>query len=945
MVIEFQVDATRFLQAFRNTLMRHAPCSPQAFALNLGPCGNQPVFLDRISVSGSSTLVRTEVNAIHVVQPVSLFLTPVAALEASDAQPGAPCWNPTLELEFALAIQIEGGTPNLCVSFLRVRSSPAVSSSQALIISGFVAQWFPELCTPFDLSPLAGALGALPTAAAADVSADAALTRLTIRLELGPVASNSASQWAAFLAGSIKPNPNAGAWSIFIDGGLLVQSAVARITAGLAGPIDDDTFDLESGPSGIFLNHIPTINALFSGPGVSLAFSGEAVDACVCLWDEIDLDVDITALIAFSVPAPNSLTMSLSIDWDLSDFELVCCAFTAGIFWGFIGTNLLQEEKINWGEFLGGLVGLPVVFSAAITQSHDQVGKFIDLGDDWEQIGKSKKHYRRTTHVNFPNAGLGTMTLTHVVGIEGGLALSGALGPIDVLENAELSAMTDEWSWKVDDPCASNPILQAGFNINFNPVGGFTSTKAPLVVCRAEILPASDPLGQFQPHLEVSNFSLRLSIPLAQLLTEYIAAPYPVQLILVTNGGVRIFTIPPIPILTQAQIQTTMQQVELMAPAICKDWTLVEAFWKGMHFHPAWMIDPPPDREITGLWQIVVSGLNAGQRVQLLSPAGTVLATAGPGPMGEGGARLSALVSPAAGAIGIQTEGPEGQSLPLARRQPLRLHAEGDGEVPDRHQLVRRANRQIIIRQTQLFAAARIRVEKHFGTAAVGTLGGRAMLAIVSATRLLVWDIGHCDAPRIVRIEHVGGLRGVLFDRHGLVAWGRSGLLRLAQIHARLEPFGDQAPVEGLAHAGGRLVAVAEDALSLRSGGKAILESLQPIQALAADRAEIATIELDTLVLRRSDRLIEPASVTLPEPVSVTAAFGRSGAFAVTTQRAGTYVIQRGKDGTATISEHYPLRPPWFAASLRSGRTLVRFDRSAGEITLYRKGASVTIVR
>ena len=80
-------------------------------------------------------------------------------------------------------------------------------------------------------------------------------------------------------------------------------------------------------------------------------------------------------------------------------------------------------------------------------------------------------------------------------------------------------------------------------------------------------------------------------------------------------------------------------------------------------------------------------------------------------------------------------------------RQPLRLHAEGDGEVPDRHQLVRRANRQIIIRQTQLFAAARIRVEKHFGTAAVGTLGGRAMLAIVSATRLLVWDIGHCDAP------------------------------------------------------------------------------------------------------------------------------------------------------------------------------------------------------
>ncbi|MFU2486753.1 hypothetical protein [Thauera sp. WH-1] len=476
-------------------------------------------------------------------------------------------------------------------------------------------------------------------------------------------------------------------------------------------------------------------------------------------------------------------------------------------------------------------------------------------------------------------------------------------------------------------------------------MGGFTSTKAPLVVCRAEILPASDPLGQFQPHLEVSNFSLRLSIPLAQLLTEYIAAPHPAQLILVTNGGVRIFTIPPIPIPTQAQIQTTMQQVELMAPAICKDWTLVEAFWKGAHFHPAWMIDPPPDREITGLWQIAVSGLNAGQRVQLLSPAGTVLATAGPGPMGEGGARLSALVSPAAGAIGIQIEGLEGQSPPLARRLPLRQHTGVDGEGADRHQRVRRANRQIIIRQSQLFAVARIRVEKHFGTAAVGTLGGRAMLAIVSGARLLVWDIGHCDAPRIVRIAHVAGLRGVLFDHHGLVAWGRSGLLRLAQIHARLEPFGDQAPVEGLAHAGGRLVAVAEDGLALRSGGRTILESPRPIRGLAADRAEIATIELDTLALRRADSLIDPVSVTLPEPLSVTAAFGRSGAFAVTTQRAGTYVVERGNDGSATVSAHYPLQAPWFAESQRSGRTLLRFDRAAGAITLYRKDASVTLMR
>lgn len=204
MIIEFQIDAERFLQGFRNTLMKHAPCSPQPFALNLGSCASQQTYLDRISVGSTSTLIRTDVNAIHVIQPVSAFFTPISALEASDAQPGVSCWNPTLELEFAFSIQIQGGTPNLCVSFLKVHASPAISSTQALIVSGLVAQWIPESCTPFDLSPLAGALGAPPAAATADISADVALTRLAIRLELGPIASNSASQWASFLAGSIK---------------------------------------------------------------------------------------------------------------------------------------------------------------------------------------------------------------------------------------------------------------------------------------------------------------------------------------------------------------------------------------------------------------------------------------------------------------------------------------------------------------------------------------------------------------------------------------------------------------------------------------------------------------------------------------------------------------------------------------------------------------------
>lgn len=938
MIIEFQVDAERFLQAFRNTLMRHAPCSPQPFTLNVGSCANQPTFLDRISVAGSSTLIRTDVNAIHVIQPVSLFLTPVAALEASDAQPGAPCWNPTLEFEFALSIKVQGSTPNLCVTFLKVRESPSISSSQALIVSGFIAPLVPESCTPFDLSALTDALGALPATATADISADVELTRLAIRLELGPVASNAASQWASFLAGSIKPNPNAGAWSIFIDGSLLVQTAIARIMAALAGPIDDDTFDLESGPSGTFLTAFP------AGPGVSLTFSGEAVDACVCFWDEIDLDVDVTVLITFSMPAPNSLKMTLAIDWDLNDFELVCCAFTAGIFWGFIGTNLLKEEKINWEEFLAGLVGLPVVFSAVMTQSQDQVGEFIDLGDDWEEIGDTKKKYSLTTDVNLPNAGLGAMTLTHIVGIDNGLALSGTLGPIVSLKNTELSATTGEWSWKVDDLCASNPKLQAGFNINFSQTGGFTSTAAPLDVCRAEILPASDPLSQFQAHLEVSNFSLRLSIPLAQLLTEYSAAPYPAQLILVTNGGVRIFTIPPIPILTQEQIQTTMHQVELMAPANCKEWTLSDAFWEGAQFHPAWMIDPPPDRELTRLWQIVVTGLNAGQRVRMVSPDGTLLATAGAGHM-EGAAQLSALTSQAEGAIGIQIEGLEEQRQQLARRRGLRQQIESSTGEPVRHELVRRVTRKITIRQSHLFATARIRVEDDFGSAAVGALGGRSMLAIVSGARVLVWDIGNCHAPRIVRIEHLPGVRGVLFDRRGLVVWGHFGLLRLDELHAPLKPFGDQAPVEELGHAGGRLFAAAEDGLSVHTGGRTILESSQRIAALATDRSEIATIELDNLVLRRSDDLADAVSVALPEPLSVTAVLGRSGVFAVTTRRAGTYVVQRGGAGVAAISEHYPLRPPWFAGIRRSGRTLLRFDRPLGEITLYRNDASITIVR
>jgi hypothetical protein len=936
MNIEFQIDAQRFLQAFRNNLIRNAPCSPQPFSLDIGSCAGQQVFLDRISVIGASTLVRTEIGAIHVVQDISIFLTPVAALVASDAQPGTPCWSPTIKLEFALSATVEGGTPSLCVTFLHVQESPGVTGSQALILGGFIASQFPATCTPFDLSAMAGALGEVPTAAVADISADVALTRLAIRLELEPVAADSASQWQSFLAGSIKPNPNADAWSLFVDGKLPVQAAVARIMTSLEEPIDNDNFDLESGPSGTFLVNLPSQLFPFPGPGVSIAFSGEAIDACVCFWDEIDLDIDISLVITFSVPQPNSVRMSLMISWDLSDLEVACCAFTAAIFWGFIGTNLLKEEKINWGEFLGGLVAVPLTFTIAVTQAHDKVANFIDLGDDWDEITDTV--YQRTDEVSFPNSDLGAMTLTQIVGAGEGMVLSGSLGPAAVLENAELAVLKGEWSWGADDLCSSDPKLEARLNVSLSQKnGGFGSNAFPLSVCRAEILPGSDPLSQFPPYLKVSDTGLRLAIPLDSLDPAYLAAPYAAQVILVTNGGVRILTIPPIPILSQEEIDAAFLQIKLLKPVNCKDWSLLSVFWKGERFDPFWMVDPPPDYEIAQLWQLVISGLNAAQRVKMLSPEGELLAIAGH--LGDGAAYLSALVSPAEGAIGIQMEELSPKRLSTPRR------AASDTEDAVRQDLVRQVNPSITIRQSNLLITARIRLREAALDAAAGYLDGRSMLAVVSGTGVQIWDIRNYHAPRLARIERLSGLRGVLFDRRGLVVWGHSGVMRLDVLEGRFAQIGDSRPVEGLGRRGRSLYVATAEGLSIHADGTTSVQTKRPVSALTADRSEIATIEEDRVVLRRTQDFGEAVSVSLSDPLSVVPIVGRSGVFAATTQTPGTFVIQRGRDGLAAIREHYSGRMPWFAQRMRSGKTLLRLDRAMGEITLYRNDRSVTVVR
>jgi hypothetical protein len=743
MLIEFQLNSTGFLTAFRNQLKLIPACLPQPLDLNFGDC-NGWSLLDHVHFSDGTTLVKTANGDLEIHQPVELFFVSVDGLEAHGVNPTPPCFNPTLTLIFDLTLALFNNIPSICLNYDEVTAPGLTDEDEQLIndiLSGLVAQE----CNAIDLGPLSDLLGGPVTLLGAGLSASDSLDRLAIRLEV--VSSGSSQEWSDFFAGKLLPNPLSKDWSLFLDKRLVEDGIQQRFLAALEA---SDKFSLDSGPDCHY-------NPVAAVPMFSVSFSGEAIDACVCLWGQIDLNVDMFPLIVLSVPEENAIQLDLELLWGLNDAEVVCCAFTAGMFWFFIGTQLLQEEKINWGEFLGGL-GMPVSFTATLLGAHDLVGEQAELPPEWQPIGSSGTKYRLRQELNFGNV-LGDITLDSVHGLTAGPVLGGSIGAVADLQDPKLLLFTQfaEFTWEIVDPCADVLVLATRASVtlsNVNPSPG--TPQVPIFVCDVQVIEGSDPANQFAPHLQWSNSGISISLTTDQLTLSYKVAPYACRLRIVTNGGVRIISIPPIPILTDAEIQEHLDEATAKQVIDCKDdLAFGHDFWKGSKYNPKWGPYPPDAEAFLQLWDVVLTGLVPSETVSLELLQGDLVATGRAS--GRGTVQMSALVR--AGG----EEGDGGIAL---------LRAVGDPGSRSPEQTI--TLKQVALSERGLLTAA---------APVVALRGGRfkraPTIAFITTHGFYVYDLLIPGFSRLVHHEAEAGLRGILGWHGGFLVWGERGL-RLA---------------------------------------------------------------------------------------------------------------------------------------------------------------------
>jgi hypothetical protein len=894
MFIEFQTTTQQLLTEFANRVRVASFCLTTPIADAIGPCGG-PWLIDHIEVPTGS-LSQFSDGVIELDQPITVHLVNVPQLAASGPAATAPCLKPAPSLKFHLEASVDDdGVPSMTVSYVGL-FAPALGEESMQQIEGMLGGLLTPVSTKFDLGVISQILGTPVTATAAGIAVNQAGDRIATRIQLA--GGGGAGNWDSFFSGQFKPHKSDHDWSVFLSVDLLTASIKTRMLASLQEPIEDDKFSLDSGPNTVYLP-VP------AKPTFLTTFSGEAIDACVCLWGEIDLDVDITGKIEMSVPEENSVEMDLKISWNLDDLEAFCCAFTAGIFWGFVGTNLLNEGEINWGEFLlgfGGGATLPVAFSAFIGVAHDTAGEQMAM-PGWKKI--SDTHYQmKINDIDFSDLG-SDFTMNGVFAAADGVAFGGTQGSIATLKTPVLHATVDQTGWQIRDPCGS-PGMTASAAVQFLPTA---FDQLPLHACEVKYV-SDGPFGQFKDeYLGWSDAGAAIAIPYGAVVSEYAADPYPCQIMAITNGGVRVITFDPIPAITQQEVDTAVQMAILAQPVKCHEYLAEDDFWKGGKFNPLWAPDPFWDRLIQH-WNVVIEGLDPGENLVVTDkeshPLAEITATA------KGGAELVASVRADRGSDGgiiLQREGGRANG--------------------------RRGN--VLIQQTPVQSLGKITAG---GSAVDLSALSSSTIAVATSQGLAVYDLSAPRASQLLGFRSVARLRGVLSWQGLALGWGDGGLVSVAGDFERR----NGGPVQAAA-AGSRLFLLGEEGLEVYERGQSpTLHSGVQGDKLALGGGVLAAASQHALVFHDARSLRELGGVDLRGVDlldSVRFASARAAFYAGDHERGTIYTISREHE-TSEAARYFRL--PLLIGAKRVGNRLAKIDVN-GRVEVYATEQSSSLER
>jgi hypothetical protein len=926
--IDFQIDAQRFLAAQRTYLRRLAVCPPV-----IPPINGVQIVLDRVDI-GTSSLRHDQPDEFDVfyvdhgevrgstplakgfrtklAQQLTLqFTTADLIRDNANGDPPLTPWPVTVVYDLsafardeecflrAAPDSVEFGPPPA----LPVALPPPVMATLEALVSSQLRVLAPSGTVPMGLAELDLPTGYLN----AGVTVDAGGQTLAIRVEIRASQNPLWAAWTDFYRGIITDRRLGRDWAVFVPGAYIEH----RITTELWQQIPRND-DLEAYPGAVY-----SVEDSRAKVTVDVLLIYHAVEV-----DELDLDVTVQADpkvdVTMWVESVNNVSALIDFSGLVNPVGFLSNLAVAvvdalgiparSILYRVVGSAIVDELK-----------GQPVAVSQP-SATTVRIDKRVAPPSIRGVIGAS---------------------VTDLLAHPDGIALAGSLNVVEPT-NAVATVLDVRQLTKQVPPIscgAASIALVALFGSDpsgFAVLGGRAAIgnlgMAPLHLCVPPELQRLD--GPVQPRnirTDETSPPIELFFNVGLPSHQFYDAPFSTDILVRTNGGTRMIRLDPPPVLTQADLDLIQTQL-LVEVANCEQ--LVNPWFKYFRgYNPRWSPRPPGDLDSLHRWEVVVSGLPAGDSVQLQGPDGAVLASAV-----SADPRASVSVTTVVPAV---TEGREVGIVRVAG-------AEGGGVVeegPDAPAL------GIEVRQTNLVIEGELPLAQPVHSLGLTSLEDRPVVVALMADEAAALDLG-AGAPAVPVAQWSGEFTGMVGVPGGALLFGPGGVARLDRAGALHATQIDSPVLDAAASSAGLFLVTPDRVLHTTT-------DLQPVAELArSDVTSVAVVGHDVLLGHAggvdlvNEQLgavgrgrVRAARVTRSGAIrSLARASGvRRGAAVLATLDDGrAALIAREGDQFAEVGEFSSA--PALSGAVRVGDTFVQVSDEAPErLRVLRVGTTVTL--
>ncbi|WP_298457873.1 hypothetical protein [uncultured Cellulomonas sp.] len=744
---------------------------------------------------------------------------------------------------------------------------------------------------------------------------------LAVRIQVGGSSWYSYGPWTTFYSGHAVDRRQGNDWSLFVEAGYLTESAKAVLGSSL--PRDDA------------LDAYPDCTYRVEGGRAVLDVSALLIFHAVEV-QELDLDLTVQAephvVLRPAVTAPGTL----SVDIDFSRITEVR---------GFVSTFALSVIR---------LFGVPAEELILRFAGSAAVEALDDAGLDVEQTSPTTLRVSQAVAVPTVPGSLRSQVTT-LLALPDGVALAGSMSTTELTSAVPLIEHTEFAIAAPRVSCgpASMALVAAFYDdhsrfrvLHARAWIGNRGT-APLSLCGpvsldrpgGAVTPADVSVGDGQPPLD-------LSVDVAAPGPGYYAAPYPIDLMVRTSGGTRLLRFAALPVVDAARFQALGAEL-LAAVADCQQ--LVDP-WLGTHvgYNPRWSPRPPEDgSRVEHLWDVVVSGLPAGQAARLVDRDGSAVVTA----VSTGDpVHLTTVVAPSGEdrELGIRRLDAPGWSVQSGTVDVTADPGPGGLEV----------------RQTNLVHEGVVRLPgRARGIDVVPVSGAPGVVALLD-DRAVAYAVTS-PSPAAAERTWPGRFSGALRSAHGLLLYGDDGLA-VVDRSGRLTRTVVDVPVRDATVGAEGVVAVTRDRVLVLSPTLEIRDEIQAAGAITAAHARGRLLVGDRHGVMLRGGAVAGAAVTgtvtgvptgavtggspdgqrldVQDAAVVSLAhtpFVDPAAVLATLDDGTARVLVTGPDGVREVARYDAV--PWFAHAVRLGDRVVRLAEGRDRLELYRVGASVLL--